>query len=71
MPLQFFLAQARRQRLREEHQIWMQEELKHLEHQEEVACKQIKGIVAEEVRREGRSVGLVALVSRLGIVARI
>ncbi|XP_049986309.1 uncharacterized protein [Alexandromys fortis] len=48
VPLQFFLAQARRQRLREEHQIWIQEELKHLEHQEEVACKQIKGIVAEE-----------------------
>ncbi|XP_057645363.1 uncharacterized protein LOC130887085 [Chionomys nivalis] len=48
VPLQFFLAQARRQKLREEHQIWMQEELKHLEHQEEVACKQIKGIVAEE-----------------------
>ncbi|XP_036060197.1 uncharacterized protein LOC118594449 [Onychomys torridus] len=45
--LQFSLAQARRQRLREEHQIWIQEELKHLEHQEEVACKPIKGPVAE------------------------
>ncbi|XP_052597893.1 uncharacterized protein LOC128112700 isoform X1 [Peromyscus californicus insignis] len=45
--LQFSLAQARRQRLREEHQIWIQEELKHLEHQEEVACKHIKGLVAE------------------------
>ncbi|XP_059102695.1 uncharacterized protein LOC131896132 [Peromyscus eremicus] len=33
--LQFSLAQARRQRLREEHQIWIQEELKHLEHQDE------------------------------------
>lgn len=71
MPLQFFLAQARRQRLREEHQIWMQEELKHLEHQEEVACKQIKGIVAEEVRREGEVWGLRLLVPRLGTVARI
>nr|XP_048298296.1 uncharacterized protein LOC125405703 [Myodes glareolus] len=48
VPLQFFLAQARRQRLREEHQMWMQEELKHLEQQEAVACKQIKGTVAEE-----------------------
>uniref|UniRef100_A0A8C8VV31 Riken cDNA E230025N22 gene n=1 Tax=Peromyscus maniculatus bairdii TaxID=230844 RepID=A0A8C8VV31_PERMB len=45
--LQFSLAQARRQRLREEHQIWIQEELKHLDHQEEVACKHIKGLVAE------------------------
>ena len=47
--LQFSLAQARRQRLREEHQIRIQEELKHLEHWKEVAtCEQIKGTVAEE-----------------------
>ena len=41
--------------------MWMQEELKHLEQQEAVACKQIKGTVAEEVRRKGRSMGLEAL----------
>lgn len=52
MALQFFLAQARRQKLREEHRIRIQEELKHLEHRKEVACEQIKGTVAEEVRRE-------------------
>ncbi|XP_021006797.1 uncharacterized protein LOC110285148 [Mus caroli] len=46
--LQFSLAQARRQRLREEHQMRIQEELKHLEHRKEVACEQIKGTVAEE-----------------------
>ncbi|XP_021069811.1 uncharacterized protein LOC110332840 [Mus pahari] len=46
--LQFFLAQARRQRLREEHQIRIQEELKHLEHRKEVACEQVKGTVAEK-----------------------
>uniref|UniRef100_A0A8C6IKS8 Riken cDNA E230025N22 gene n=1 Tax=Mus spicilegus TaxID=10103 RepID=A0A8C6IKS8_MUSSI len=47
--LQFSLAQARRQRLREEHQIRIQEELKHLEHRKEVAtCEQIKGTVVEE-----------------------
>ncbi|KAM9103931.1 LOW QUALITY PROTEIN: uncharacterized protein AAG666_009524 [Megaptera novaeangliae] len=48
--LQFFLAQAQRQRLREQHQIWIQEELKHLEQEEEVvAGDQVKGLVAEEV----------------------
>ncbi|KAB0392344.1 hypothetical protein E2I00_000270 [Balaenoptera physalus] len=47
--LQFFLAQAQRQRLREQHQIWIQEELKHLEQEEEVvAGDQVKGLVAEE-----------------------
>ncbi|KAL6083413.1 hypothetical protein STEG23_013161 [Scotinomys teguina] len=50
--LQFSLAQARRQRLREEHQIWIQKELKHLEHQEEVACKHTKSIVEEEACEE-------------------
>uniref|UniRef100_A0A8C4MH38 Uncharacterized protein n=1 Tax=Equus asinus TaxID=9793 RepID=A0A8C4MH38_EQUAS len=51
--LQFFLAQAQRQRLREQHQIWIQEELKHLEQEEEkVAGDQVKDLVAEEeVRR--------------------
>ncbi|XP_069340565.1 uncharacterized protein [Eulemur rufifrons] len=43
MALQFFLAQARRQRLREQHQIWIREKLKHLE-QEEVAGDQVKGL---------------------------
>ncbi|EDL76308.1 rCG62907 [Rattus norvegicus] len=54
--LQFSLAQARRQRLREEHQVWIQEELKHLEHRKEAACKQIEGTVAEEacVERGGQ-----------------
>lgn len=52
MALQFFLAQARRQGLREEHRIRIQEELKHLEHPKEVAYEQIKGTMAEEVRRE-------------------
>lgn len=52
MALQFFLAQARRQRLREQQQIWIQEELKHLEEEEEAAGDQVKGLVAgEEVRR--------------------
>lgn len=53
MALQFFLAQAQRQRLREQHQIWIQEELKHLEQEEEkVAGDQVKDLVAEEeVRR--------------------
>ncbi|XP_054942882.1 uncharacterized protein [Physeter macrocephalus] len=51
--LQFFLAQAQRQRLREQHQIWIQEELKHLEQEEEVvAGDQVKGLVAEEVSEE-------------------
>ncbi|XP_037052982.1 uncharacterized protein LOC114705143 [Peromyscus leucopus] len=52
--LQFSLAQARRQRLREEHQLWIQEELKHLDHQEEVACKHIKGLVAEACEERER-----------------
>ncbi|XP_029420523.1 uncharacterized protein LOC103736093 isoform X2 [Nannospalax galili] len=47
--LQFFLAQARRQKLREQHQIWIQEELKHLQQQEDVAGEQIKSLVTEEV----------------------
>ncbi|EPY89854.1 hypothetical protein CB1_000072013 [Camelus ferus] len=47
--LQFFLAQARRQRLRERHQIWIQEEMKHLEQEkEEVAGDQVKGLGARE-----------------------
>ncbi|EHH54589.1 hypothetical protein EGM_15460, partial [Macaca fascicularis] len=46
--LQFFLAQARRQRLREQHQIWIREKLKHLEQKEEVADDQIKDLVTEE-----------------------
>uniref|UniRef100_A0A8C9I3E9 Uncharacterized LOC111528163 n=1 Tax=Piliocolobus tephrosceles TaxID=591936 RepID=A0A8C9I3E9_9PRIM len=46
--LQFFLAQAQRQRLREQHQIWIPEKLKHLEQKEEVADDQIKDLVAEE-----------------------
>ncbi|XP_011795160.1 PREDICTED: uncharacterized protein LOC105510138 [Colobus angolensis palliatus] len=46
--LQFFLAQAQRQRLREQHQIWIPEKLKHLEQKEEVADDQIKDPVAEE-----------------------
>ncbi|KAM4869384.1 uncharacterized protein ACH125_013037 [Urocitellus parryii] len=49
--LQLLMAQVRRQRLREQHQIWIQEEIKHLE-QEEVVHEQVKGLVAEEeVRR--------------------
>ncbi|XP_020940543.1 uncharacterized protein LOC100513976 isoform X5 [Sus scrofa] len=44
---QFFLAQARRQRLREQHRIWVQEELKHLEQEEEVvAGGRVKGLAA-------------------------
>nr|XP_031526943.1 uncharacterized protein LOC102528876 [Vicugna pacos] len=47
--LQFFLAQARRQRLREQHEIWIQEEMKHLEQEkEEVAGDQVKGLGARE-----------------------
>ncbi|XP_036137562.1 uncharacterized protein LOC118643557 [Molossus molossus] len=48
MALQFFLAQAQRQRLREQHQSWIQEELKHLKQQEkeEEAGDQVKGLVA-------------------------
>ncbi|XP_053522447.1 uncharacterized protein LOC119051108 [Artibeus jamaicensis] len=44
--LQFLLAKARRQRVREQHRLGIQEELKHL-HQEE-AGDQVKGLVAEE-----------------------
>ncbi|XP_045039794.2 uncharacterized protein [Desmodus rotundus] len=44
--LQFLLAQARRQRLREQHQLWIQEELKHLE--QEAAGDQVKGLEAGE-----------------------
>ncbi|XP_019061584.1 uncharacterized protein LOC104855136 isoform X2 [Fukomys damarensis] len=51
VPLQFLLAQAQRQRLQEQHQIWIQEELKRLG-QEEVAGEQVKGPAAkEEVKR--------------------
>ncbi|XP_073743960.1 uncharacterized protein [Callorhinus ursinus] len=46
--LQFFLAQAQRKRLHEQHQIWIQEELKHLEQEEEVAGDQVKGLGAGE-----------------------
>lgn len=50
--LQFFLAQAQRQRLQEQHQIWIQEELKRLEQEVVVAGDQVKGLVAgEKVRR--------------------
>ncbi|XP_015453430.1 uncharacterized protein LOC102892300 [Pteropus alecto] len=57
--LQFFLAQARRQRLKEQQQIRIQEELKHLEQEEEEeeeeAGDQVKGLMAgEEVRRRQR-----------------
>ncbi|KAF6081723.1 hypothetical protein HJG60_008743 [Phyllostomus discolor] len=44
--LQFLLAQARRQRLREQHQLWIQEELKHLD--QEQAGDEVKGLVAGE-----------------------
>ncbi|XP_044915939.1 uncharacterized protein LOC102900045 isoform X3 [Felis catus] len=45
--LQFFLAQAQRKRLQEQHQIRIQEELKHLEQEEEeVEGDQVKGLVA-------------------------
>ncbi|XP_052011197.1 uncharacterized protein LOC127663578 [Apodemus sylvaticus] len=53
--LQFFLAQARRQRLQEEHRIWIQEALEHLGHQKEVACEQNKGSAAEEACEERES----------------
>ncbi|XP_051700045.2 plectin [Oryctolagus cuniculus] len=53
--LQFFLAQARRQRLREQHQIRIQEELKRLEQEEkEVASEQDKDLVTEEEACEAR-----------------
>ncbi|MBZ3886742.1 hypothetical protein SUZIE_189470, partial [Sciurus carolinensis] len=51
--LQLLLAQARRQRLREQHQIWIQEELKHLK-QEEVAGEHVKDLVTEEETCEER-----------------
>ncbi|XP_006891288.1 PREDICTED: uncharacterized protein LOC102868134 [Elephantulus edwardii] len=51
LALQFFLAQARRQRLREQHQTWFKEELKHFKQTEEVAGDQVKGLVAGKVRR--------------------
>ncbi|XP_053763654.1 uncharacterized protein LOC109252089 [Panthera pardus] len=45
--LQFFLAQAQRKRLQEQHQIWIQKELKRLEQEEEeVEGDQVKGLVA-------------------------
>lgn len=48
--LQFFLAQTQRQRLREQHQVLIQEEQKNLK-QEEMADDQAKSLVAgEEVR---------------------
>lgn len=50
MALQFFLAHAQRQRLQDQHQIWIQEELKRLE--QEVGGEQVNGLMAEEkVRR--------------------
>ncbi|KAM5298213.1 LOW QUALITY PROTEIN: uncharacterized protein ACOB6Z_018429 [Ctenodactylus gundi] len=49
--LQFFLAQARRQKLREQNQIWIQEELKHLE---QMTSEQVKGLVAGEESCEER-----------------
>lgn len=53
MALHFFLAQAQRHRLRGQHQAWIQEALKHMEQDDEVvAGDQVKGLVAEEVRRE-------------------
>lgn len=61
--LQFFLAQAQRQRLREQHQIWIQEELKLVGHQEDAACKGIKGMLAGEAceERETQRKGQAAL----------
>ncbi|XP_024850988.1 uncharacterized protein [Bos taurus] len=51
--LHFFLAQAQRHRLREQHQVWIQEELKHMQQEEEVvAGDQVKGLVAEEDSKE-------------------
>ncbi|KAM4875267.1 uncharacterized protein RHO17_007712 [Thomomys bottae] len=49
--LQFFLAKVRRQRLLKQHQILIQEELKHLE-QERVAGEEVKGPVTEEACEE-------------------
>ncbi|XP_045857116.1 uncharacterized protein LOC123939259 [Meles meles] len=51
--LQFFSAQARRKRLHEQHQIWIQEELKHLEQEEVVAGDQVKAlVVGKEASKE-------------------
>ncbi|XP_036080960.1 uncharacterized protein LOC107521536 [Rousettus aegyptiacus] len=54
--LQFFLAQARRQRLQEQQHIRIQEELKHLEQEEEEkeeeAGDQVKGLMAGEEERQ-------------------
>ncbi|XP_059272333.1 uncharacterized protein LOC132027548 [Mustela nigripes] len=51
--LQFFLAQARRKRLHEQHQIWIQEELKHLGQEEVVAGDQVKAlVVGKEASKE-------------------
>ncbi|XP_069448818.1 uncharacterized protein [Ovis canadensis] len=51
--LHFFLAQAQRHRLREQHQAWIQEEVKHTEQEEEVvAGDQAKGLLAEEDSKE-------------------
>ncbi|XP_036916736.1 uncharacterized protein LOC118997220 [Sturnira hondurensis] len=44
--LQFLLAQARRQRVQEQHRLGIQEELKHLDQEE--AGDRVKGLVAEE-----------------------
>ncbi|KAM6224275.1 uncharacterized protein ACDL77_023951 [Rhynchocyon petersi] len=52
LALQFFLAQARRQRLREQHQCQFKEELKHLKEVEEVAGDQEKDLVAGKVPEE-------------------
>nr|XP_058135810.1 uncharacterized protein LOC101438157 isoform X2 [Dasypus novemcinctus] len=52
--LQFFLAQARRQRLREQHHTQIREELKRLEQKEEVAGDQVKGVEAEASRERQR-----------------
>ncbi|XP_054997960.1 uncharacterized protein LOC101549379 [Sorex araneus] len=53
VPLQFFLAQARRQRLREQHQALIQEELKHLEQEEEEVVDDQAGslMAGEEVSK--------------------
>ncbi|XP_032193819.1 uncharacterized protein LOC116587222 [Mustela erminea] len=51
--LQFFLAQARRKRLHEQHQIWIQEELKRLGQEEVVAGDQVKAlVVGKEASKE-------------------
>ncbi|XP_073932990.1 uncharacterized protein [Castor canadensis] len=50
--LQFFLAHAQRQRLQDQHQIWIQEELKRLE--QEVGGEQVNGLMAEEKASENK-----------------